>query len=219
MLKRINNLKKYFFQTSSDLSTHYLILIENILTDPQKSYNEKQKIIQKILKLITNKIQIKLNEAVLFYGTLENHSKTDIKIHQPDKDIPFLFTKNLESVPPQSFYINKAPFFSYVWNDSRILKTFSIIGEKGFDFRKQENPENIVIHPLGIVVGFGNNHSSNAGLLDKSDESKINYTLTLTENQLSEILKNSKISYECNEIKLLLEIAQLFISYDFSIKI
>ena len=216
MSKPLNKLKKYFFQpSSSSLSTNYLNLIENILKEPTKTIAEKQVILQKILKIITNKIQIQLNESVLFYGAFESTHKVSL----PTKIIPFELTDYPDEIQPFSFSINKVPFFSYVWRDDRLLQTFSIIGKEGFDFNKQDNPENVVIHPLGIVIGFGNNHSTNAGLLDNSGESKVNYTLTLSQNQISQTLKNPKINYECDEIKLLLEIAQLFISYNFSITI
>lgn len=216
MSKPLNKLKRYFFQSSSsNLSTHYLTLIENILNDSTKTNLEKQEIIRKILKLITNKIQIHLNEAVLFHGISEQTHK----VSHPIKTLPFEFTDYPKQISPQPFTINKVPFFSYIWRDDRIIKTFSIIGKEGFEFQKQDNPENVIIYPLGIVVGFGNNHSSNAGLLDNSTTSRANYTLTLTAEQLSSVLSKPETYFECEEVKLLLEIAQLFIDSKFTLEI
>lgn len=99
MSKLLNKLKGYFFQSSSDLSTHYLMLIENILNDSTKTNLEKQEIIQKILKLITNKIQIHLNEAVLFHSIFEQTHR----VYRPIETLPFEFTNYPKKSNPNLF--------------------------------------------------------------------------------------------------------------------
>jgi hypothetical protein len=140
MSKSLSKLKKYFFPSSSSsnsLSTHYLKLIESILTDSTKSNSEKQEIIQKILKLVTNKIQIQLNESVLFYGNVEQNHKVSL----PPKIIPFELTEYPDEIPSRPFSMNKIPFFSYVWRDDRLLQSFLVIGKEGFNFKNKIIPK------------------------------------------------------------------------------
>lgn len=217
MLKTINKLKtvlSHSFPPPKDETSNYLKLIENILANPNKSELEKQKIIQKLLKLITNKIQIYYNETVLFHGKKENN----FKVFHFNQILPFSFVDYPSEITPYYFTINQTPCFSLVWRSDRILNAFSNIGKQGFNFQKQDNPENVIVHPLGIVVGFGNNHSTNAGLLENAGQGKINYEMTLTSEKLLEVLKNSKSQIDCPEITLLLKIAQLFIAHDFKIE-
>lgn len=218
MLKSINKLKNVLFGSftpPNNETSNYIELIKNILNNPDKTNLEKQKIIQKLLKLITNKIQIYYNETVLFHGDKEfNHM-----VFNFNQTLPFAFVDYPNEICPYTFLINKTPCFSLVWRSDRIINTFSNIGQKGYNFQKQDNLENVVIHPLGIVVGFGNNHSTNAGLLENAGESKINYELILTRQQVSDVLKKSKSQIDCPEITLLLKIAQLFIDYDFKIDV
>lgn len=75
------------------------MLIENILNDSTKTNLEKQEIIQKILKLITNKIQIHLNEAVLFHSIFEQTHR----VYRPIETLPFEFTNYPKKSNPNLF--------------------------------------------------------------------------------------------------------------------